>query len=47
MRVAADIYALSPHACRSDWTWFAGLADWMDRLMVDSRLDPMKVTQNA
>ena len=36
--VAADIYAVEPHAGRGGWTWYTGAAGWMYRLMVESLL---------
>jgi cyclic beta-1,2-glucan synthetase len=36
--VAADVYALSPHAGRGGWTWYTGSAGWMYRLIVESLL---------
>ena len=36
--VAADIYALVPHAGRGGWTWYTGSAGWMYRLIVESLL---------
>jgi cyclic beta-1,2-glucan synthetase len=36
--MAADIYALSPHAGRGGWTWYTGSAGWMYRLIVESLL---------
>ena len=36
--VAADVYALSPHAGRGGWTWYTGAAGWMYRLIVESLL---------
>jgi len=47
MSVAADAVALSPHTGRGGWSWYAGLAARMDRLMVDSLPGLMKVTQNS
>jgi len=29
--VAADVYAVSPHAGRGGWTWYTGSAGWMYR----------------
>ena len=39
--VAADVYALSPHAGRGGWTWYTGSAGWMYRLIVESLLGLM------
>jgi cellobiose phosphorylase len=36
--VAADVYALAPHAGRGGWTWYTGSAGWMYRLLVESLL---------
>ncbi len=36
--VAADIYAVEPHAGRGGWTWYTGAAGWMYRLLVESLL---------
>ncbi len=36
--VAADVYALAPHAGRGGWTWYTGSAGWMYRLIVESIL---------
>ncbi len=34
--VAADVYAVSPHAGRGGWTWYTGSSGWMYRLIVES-----------
>jgi cyclic beta-1,2-glucan synthetase len=36
--IAADVYALAPHAGRGGWTWYTGSAGWMYRLLVESLL---------
>ncbi|MBY0550605.1 MAG: hypothetical protein K2W95_25220 [Candidatus Obscuribacterales bacterium] len=36
--VAADVYAVSPHAGRGGWSWYTGSAGWMYRLIVESLL---------
>jgi cyclic beta-1,2-glucan synthetase len=36
--VAADVYALQPHAGRGGWTWYTGSAAWMYRLIIESLL---------
>jgi len=36
--VAADVYAVAPHAGRGGWSWYTGSAGWMYRLMVESLL---------
>jgi cellobiose phosphorylase len=36
--VAADVYAVAPHAGRGGWTWYTGSAAWMYRLIVESLL---------
>jgi cyclic beta-1,2-glucan synthetase len=36
--VAADVYAVAPHAGRGGWTWYTGSAAWMYRLVVESFL---------
>ncbi|MHB8907628.1 MAG: GH36-type glycosyl hydrolase domain-containing protein [Syntrophales bacterium] len=36
--IAADVYAVSPHAGRGGWTWYSGSAGWMYRLIVESLL---------
>jgi cellobiose phosphorylase len=36
--VAADIYAVAPHAGRGGWTWYTGSAGWMYRLLIETLL---------
>jgi cyclic beta-1,2-glucan synthetase len=36
--MAADVYAVEPHAGRGGWTWYTGSAAWMYRLMLESLL---------
>jgi len=36
--MAADVYAVAPHAGRGGWTWYTGSAGWMYRLIVESLL---------
>jgi cellobiose phosphorylase len=36
--MAADVYAVKPHAGRGGWTWYTGSASWMYRLMTESLL---------
>jgi cyclic beta-1,2-glucan synthetase len=36
--VAADVYALAPHAGRGGWTWYTGSAGWLYRLILESIL---------
>ena len=36
--VAADVYAVAPHAGRGGWSWYTGSAGWMYRLIVESLL---------
>ena len=36
--IAADVYAVAPHAGRGGWTWYTGSAGWMYRLVVESLL---------
>ena len=36
--VAADVYAVAPHAGRGGWTWYTGSAGWMYRLLLESLL---------
>lgn len=36
--VAADVYALPPHAGRGGWSWYTGSAGWMYQLIVESIL---------
>ena len=36
--VAGDVYALSPHAGRSGWTWYTGSAAWLYRFILESLL---------
>jgi cellobiose phosphorylase len=36
--VAADVYAVAPHAGRGGWSWYTGSAGWMYRLLVESLL---------
>src|SRR5690606_31766338 len=30
--IAADVYAVSPHAGRGGWTWYTGAAGWLYRV---------------
>ena len=36
--VAADVYALPPHAGRGGWTWYTGSAGWLQRAGMESIL---------
>jgi cellobiose phosphorylase len=36
--VAADVYAVAPHAGRGGWTWYTGSAGWMYRLLLETLL---------
>jgi cellobiose phosphorylase len=36
--MAADVYAVSPHAGRGGWSWYTGSAGWMYRLVLESLL---------
>ncbi|MBN1356316.1 hypothetical protein JXA40_08650, partial [bacterium] len=36
--VAADVYAVAPHAGRGGWTWYTGSAAWMYRLLIETLL---------
>jgi len=36
--LAADVYALPPHAGRGGWTWYTGSAGWLYRLITESFL---------
>ncbi|WP_110968877.1 GH36-type glycosyl hydrolase domain-containing protein [Pseudomonas huaxiensis] len=36
--MAADVYAVAPHAGRGGWSWYSGSAGWMYRLIVESLL---------
>jgi len=36
--MAADVYAVAPHAGRGGWSWYTGSAGWMYRLLVESLL---------
>ena len=36
--VAADVYAVAPHAGRGGWTWYTGSAGWMQRAGLESIL---------
>ena len=36
--LAADVYALPPHAGRGGWTWYTGSAGWLYRLIIESFL---------
>jgi cellobiose phosphorylase len=36
--VAADVYAVAPHAGRGGWSWYTGSASWMYRLILESLL---------
>ena len=36
--MAADVYAVHPHAGRGGWTWYTGSAGWMYRLVLESLL---------
>jgi len=48
--MAADVYALAPHAGRGGWTWYTGSAGWMYRLIVETliglRLEVDKLCMN-
>ena len=33
--VAADVYAVAPHAGRGGWTWYSGSAGWLHRAGVE------------
>ena len=34
--LAADVYAVPPHAGRGGWTWYTGSAGWMYRLITET-----------
>ena len=36
--VAADVYAVAPHAGRGGWSWYTGSAGWMYRLLLETLL---------
>jgi cyclic beta-1,2-glucan synthetase len=36
--IAADVYAVPPHAGRGGWTWYTGSAGWMYRFIFESLL---------
>jgi len=36
--IAADVYAVTPHAGRGGWTWYTGSAGWMYRLLIETLL---------
>ena len=36
--IAADVYAVAPHAGRGGWTWYTGSAGWTYRLLVETLL---------
>ncbi|MDD5090422.1 MAG: glucoamylase family protein [Candidatus Wallbacteria bacterium] len=36
--VAADVYAVAPHAGRGGWTWYTGSAAWMYRMLIETLL---------
>ena len=36
--IAADVYAVAPHAGRGGWSWYTGSAGWMYRLILESLL---------
>jgi cyclic beta-1,2-glucan synthetase len=36
--VAADVYAMPPHAGRGGWTWYTGSAGWLQRAGIESIL---------
>lgn len=36
--MAADVYAMAPHAGRGGWSWYTGSAGWRYRLMLESLL---------
>lgn len=36
--MAADVYAVAPHAGRGGWSWYTGSAGWMYRLIIESLL---------
>lgn len=41
--LAADVYALAPHAGRGGWTWYTGSAGWMYQLIIESFLGMQQV----
>ena len=41
--LAADVYALPPHAGRGGWTWYTGSAGWLYRLIIESFLGLQQV----
>jgi cellobiose phosphorylase len=41
--LAADVYALAPHAGRGGWTWYTGSAGWLYRLIIESFLGLQQV----
>ena len=36
--LAADVYAVAPHAGRGGWSWYTGSAGWMYRLLIETLL---------
>jgi cellobiose phosphorylase len=36
--VAADVYAVAPHAGRGGWSWYTGSASWLYRLLIETLL---------
>jgi cyclic beta-1,2-glucan synthetase len=36
--LAADVYAVAPHAGRGGWTWYTGSAGWMYRLITETMI---------
>jgi cellobiose phosphorylase len=36
--IAADVYAVPPHAGRGGWTWYTGSAGWFYRMILESLL---------
>ena len=41
--LAADVYAVAPHAGRGGWTWYTGSAGWLYRLIIESFLGLQQV----
>lgn len=44
--VAADVYAVHPHAGRGGWTWYTGAAGWMYRIGIEHILGVKKIGDN-
>lgn len=45
--IAADVYAVSPHAGRGGWTWYTGAAGWLYRVGLEYIAGFMKKGENC